>query len=140
MRFYDLLTFIPGYDTLLFHPGESMYIPSRTLVQMISKDDITRAGFVSYAPVIKGLHTSYCRPMTVNGLCTENCENCRPAIERAMKSIDPATAKNVNALWSWTVRRESARAAEATTAERKVTVQTNRFGEKTGVSVWDQIV
>ena len=117
-----------------------MYIPSRTLVEMLPKEDIERAGFKSYAPVIKGLHLSYCRPMTVNGLCTENCENCRPAIERALKSINPETAKNVSALWSWTVRRESALAAEATTTERKVTVQTNRFGEKTGASVWDQMV
>jgi hypothetical protein len=70
----------------------------------------------------------YCGALTAKGLCTENCENCKARLQKAMqieKAVKPA------ALFTWMLRNAVAAAQEENQAANAFVPDKNPLGFST---------
>ena len=70
--------------------------------------------------VLSVVHKNYCDPMTVRGLCTENCSDCKLNLTQAF-SLDEAL--NPYSLLGWTLRNELAKRQEVKHEAKVITDQ-----------------
>jgi hypothetical protein len=70
----------------------------------------------------------YCSQMSMNDLCTKNCDDCAARLLRATSNLE--RADRPPALFASNLRRQVANAVEETEGQKKADFQRNKFGEK----------
>jgi hypothetical protein len=104
-----------------------MQITPKKLLEIIPYTELKKLRLTVSAAV--GLtRRFYCSQMTMNDLCTSDCDACAARLLRATSNLE--TASKSTGLFAANLRRQVADATEEIDNQRKATVQKNKWGEK----------
>jgi hypothetical protein len=98
-----------------------MNISQKTLREMIPPEKLRMEFWTATAIVQK----RYCGPLTIQGICTQNCEDCKARLLGAFQLGD---ARSPTALLNWRLRDVVARAIEEARPVEKFVPKKDKYG------------
>jgi len=104
-----------------------MQIKPKTLLAIISHSELQELK-LTVGAAVSLTRRLYCSQMTMNDLCTKNCDDCAARLLRATGHLEQADRPP--ALFASNLRRQVANAVEEADGQKKADFQKNRFGEK----------
>ncbi|MGD8405301.1 MAG: hypothetical protein PVJ21_16695 [Anaerolineales bacterium] len=104
-----------------------MQINPKTLLAIIPHSELQELK-LTVGAAVSLTRRLYCSQMTINNLCTKNCDDCAARIREAAAGLQ--AAKRPAGLYAARLRHQVANALEELDAQKEPEVQKNKYGER----------